>query len=165
MVNKKLYYEDLKKYTLQQYKNGKPFIAEFFAPDSNIWACDIDERSEHYLHSSYINVIVSGFVGIRSSEADMVTVNSQIPETWDHFCLEDLPHHGKRITVFYDDRMTGNRYKVDGINEIDNGLSVYLDGIGQGYSPNLPKLTIEMKSSNKPGPECKVNFSSTVYEI
>ena len=163
IVTKDLYYGELKKYALQQYKNGQPYVAESFHPDSNIWTCDIAQRSENYLHSTYNDLIISGLVGIRSSSEDQLIVNPQIPVTWDHFCLEDLTYHGSSITVVYDVRNAGKRYGLNGVTEVDRGLSIYVNGIRKGYSSDLSRLVIKIKSSDRPVPESKVNFSSSTY--
>ena len=60
ILNKDRYFDLLKKYALTQYKNGKPYIAEAHDPESNVWTYDILNRSEHYNHSSYTDLIITG---------------------------------------------------------------------------------------------------------
>jgi hypothetical protein len=76
--------------------------------------------SNHYNHSSYNNLIITGLCGIRPSEGDSLTINPLIDSSIGYFCLQDVLYHGHRITVVYDH--DGNKYNVG------KGLTVFVDG-------------------------------------
>ena len=162
-VTKKLYYDELKKYTLQQYKNGVPYIAESFHPDKNKWSCDIDERSEHYLHSSYNDLVISGLIGIRLNEGNELIINPQIPDTWNRFCLEDIPYRGRQITVVYDVRGDGSRYRLHQKDEVRAGLSVFVDGVLTAYTAQMHRLAVKITPYILPVKKHLVNFASSTY--
>lgn len=164
-VTKKNYYDELKKYAFQQYKRGSPYVAESFHPDKNQWICDINERSEHYLHSTYIDLIISGLIGLRLHAGNELFVSPQIPDTWDHFCIEDVPYKNRQITVVYDVRSDGNRYKLKQKEEVRSGLSVFVDGVLSAYSKRITRVKVQVTPHFKTQPEHKVNFASSVYSF
>jgi hypothetical protein len=66
-------------------------------------------RGDHYNHSSYADLIITGLVGLRPRADAKIEVNPLLPPgTWDWFCLEGVPYHGKILTILWD--RTGQRY-------------------------------------------------------
>ena len=65
-------------------------------------------RGDHYNHSSFADLIITGLVGLRPSADAKVRVNPLIPKSWDWFCLEGVPYHGKLLTILWD--RDGKRY-------------------------------------------------------
>lgn len=93
------------------------------------------ERGKDYNHSSFCDHIISGLVGIRPQHGNQLVVNPLLPEhTWDYFCLDRVPYHGKLLTILYD--KTGTKYGK-GI-----GLRVFVNGIEKASSPSLQRVTI-----------------------
>lgn len=76
--------------------------------------------SNHYLHSTFNNLIISGLCGIRPSKENTLTINPLIDNSISYFCLKDISYHGHRVTVVYD--REGDKYKVG------KGVSVFVDG-------------------------------------
>ena len=92
------------------------------------------ERGKDYNHSSYCDLIITGLVGLRPRADDTVEVNPLLPsDTWDYFCLDALPYHGRMLTIIYD--KTGKKYGK-GI-----GLRILADGKQIGASKTLGRLT------------------------
>ncbi|HET9823701.1 MAG TPA: discoidin domain-containing protein, partial [Chitinophagaceae bacterium] len=75
--------------------------------------------SNHYNHSSYNNLVITGLCGVRPAESDTLDIDPLIDNSIDYFCLDGLNYHGHELTILYDNN--GNRYKLG------QGLSVFLD--------------------------------------
>lgn len=99
---KNLFCYHLKKYTESQYRRGRPYIGEYLDETNGQWLMGDRERSKYYNHSTYNDLIITGLVGLRPSMDEGITVNPLIPDSWDYFCLDNLPYHGKLITIIYD---------------------------------------------------------------
>jgi hypothetical protein len=76
--------------------------------------------SNHYLHSSYNNLVITGLCGLRPSEADSLTVHPLVDSTIDYFMLKDIKYHGHDVTVVYD--RSGDKYKIG------KGVTVFVNG-------------------------------------
>jgi len=95
------------------------------------------ERGKDYNHSTYCDLIISGLIGIRPQEDDVLMVNPLLPDgVWDYFCLEDVMYHGKRITVLYD--KTGSKYNKG------KGLMIFVNGKQKTTSRNLSQLKCKL---------------------
>lgn len=119
-ISKKDYWEILKQYADQHYKNGKLNILENYYPDQKGAIADFDQRSEHYNHSEFNDLIITGLCGIRPSEGNKLEINPLVTEKVKYFCLENIRYHNQNLTILYD--KDGNQYKKG------KGLSVYVDG-------------------------------------
>ncbi|HCW07359.1 MAG TPA: glycogen debranching protein [Cytophagales bacterium] len=76
--------------------------------------------SDHYLHSTFNNLVISGLCGIQPSEGDSLDINQIIDSSIKYYCLSGLSYHGHDITVLYDD--SGEKYKIG------KGVKVFVDG-------------------------------------
>ena len=95
------------------------------------------ERGKDYNHSSFCDLVISGLIGIRPQEGNTLVVHPLLPDgKWDYFCLENVPYHGKNITVLYD--KTGKKYRK-GI-----GLIVFVNGKKVASSQGLSALKCEI---------------------
>ena len=95
------------------------------------------ERGKDYNHSGYCELIITGLIGLRPRADDTVVVNPLIPEgTWDYFCLDGVPYHGRSLTILYD---------KDGTNYNQGpGLHILADGKLIGSSPSLGRLKTKL---------------------
>jgi len=135
-IGNKDYFDLLKIYTKSQHMtlpDGTviPWIDEDLHPDTGAWlAREIMlewkrpdkqfDRGEHYNHSAYCDLIITGLIGLRPRPDDAIEVNPLLPEgTWDYFCLDRLPYHGRTLTILYD--RTGQKYHRGA------GLRIFLD--------------------------------------
>jgi hypothetical protein len=109
-VTKADYVKLLTAYAKTHRKDGKPYIAEACHPDSGSWdGHDSYNHSEHYFHSGYCDLIITGLVGLRPRDDDTVEVNPLVPDDWDYFALDGICYHDHRqVTILWD--RTGKRY-------------------------------------------------------
>ena len=114
------YLKILRLYTQQHYlPDGKINLVENYDPNLGgpivyyYW-------SNHYNHSSYNNLIITGLCGLRPSESDTLVINPLIDNSIQYFCLDEVLYHGHKLTVVYD--RDGTRYKMG------KGLTALVDG-------------------------------------
>lgn len=120
-------------YTRTQRKNGRPYIAEGANPDNGSWAgFDSYYHSEHYFHSGYDDLVITGVVGLRPRADDTLEVQPMAPESWDYFALDNVPYHGHKLSILWD--RTGNRYRRG------KGLVAIADGRTIARAPRLMRL-------------------------
>jgi hypothetical protein len=125
IINAGDYLRLLRQYTNQHYLNGKPDLQEDYDPDTGKAIVGL-QRSHHYNHSAYNDLIITGLVGLRPRPDQVLEVNPLLsgntkdgpPLTW--FCLENVLYHGRLVTILYD--RDGTHFRRGA------GLSVYVDG-------------------------------------
>jgi hypothetical protein len=136
-VSRADYLDLLHTYAISHRKNGKPYIAEALHPDTGSFeGHDSHNHSEHYFHSNFCDLVITGLVGVKAEDSDTLTIDPLAPATWDYFALDDLPYRGHRLAVFWD--KTGARYGRGA------GLHVLVDGKAAASSPNLGKLEVKL---------------------
>ncbi len=122
-VSKADYLKLLQVYARTHRKGGRPYIAEACHPDTGSWeGHDSYNHSEHYFHSGYVDLIITGLVGLVPREDDTVELRPLAPETWDYFALHDLSYHGHRLDVLWD--RTGKLFGGKGLHLFVNGEKV-----------------------------------------
>ncbi|HKB36506.1 MAG TPA: glycosyl hydrolase family 65 protein, partial [Gemmataceae bacterium] len=131
------YLKLLQVYAKSHRKDGKPYIAEACHPDTGSWeGHDSFNHSEHYFHSGYTDLIITGLVGLRTRDDDTVEVNPLAPREWDYFALDDVPYRGHRLSIVWD--REGRRYGLG------KGLHVLADGKKLASAERLQRLTAEL---------------------
>jgi hypothetical protein len=148
------YLKLLQTYARTQRKNGRPYIAEAAHPDTGSWeGHDSYNHSEHYFHSGYIDLILTGLVGLKPRADDVLEVQPLAPETWDYFGVHHVPYRGHRLGILWD--RLGTRYGVG------KGLHVYVDGGLVATSARLERVTGHMPAAVKPTPSriTTINFA------
>lgn len=64
-----------------------------------------------YNHSTFLDLIITGLIGIRPSKDSHFVINPMIPDpvktAW--FALDSIPYHGHTLTVIWD--RDGTRYQ------------------------------------------------------
>ncbi|GKT84257.1 six-hairpin glycosidase [Colletotrichum tofieldiae] len=124
----------LQQYAQQHYNNILD-IEENYDPDTGEPIVGLG-RSHHYFHSGYVDLILSGFVGIRPCEDDVLEVNPLAdPTAISYFRAERILYHGREVAVQWDS--TGERYG-------EAGLRVEVDGKVVASSEKLERLTAEV---------------------
>jgi hypothetical protein len=92
------------------------------------------ERGKDYNHSAYCDLIISGLVGLRPRVDDIIEVNPLVgADTWDWFCLDNVPYHGRIITIVWD--KTGKKYNKE------KGLRVFANGKEIAQSGTIGRVT------------------------
>lgn len=133
----------LRQYAGTQYKNGKPYVAEAHDPDADKWIYDGRDHSEDYNHSTFVDNILAGLIGLRAQPDDTLVINPLTPSSWDYFGLENLSYHGHSITVLWDS--TGSHYNQG------KGLRVYVDGKLASSRDTLGSAKVEVgEASHSP---------------
>jgi hypothetical protein len=119
-----------------------PFIDEDLNPLTGEWlarAMKIREktfygRGDHYNHSGYADLVITGVAGLRPRADSVVEVNPLVPPgTWDWFALDGVPYHGRVLSIVWD--RTGAKFGRG------QGLAVFADGAEIARAPDLRRVT------------------------
>lgn len=157
-ISKKDYLETLRIYTKShrlKREDGTtvPWIDENLNPETGDWIARTRlkgwkdgtwdpkkggiERGKDYNHSAYCDLIISGLIGLRPRADDRIEINPLLPDgTWDYFCLDRIPYHGRLLTILYD--KSGKRYGKGA------GLHLLVDGESIASAPRLQKLNASL---------------------
>ena len=152
-VSKQDYFNALQAYANTHYANAsdpqkpqnansptKSWIGETSSPKDGRWLTGGDTGKD-YNHSTFCDLIISGLVGLRPRADDIIEVNPLVPEgTWDYFCLDQVPYHGRTITILYD--KSGQRYGRG------KGLQVLADGRRVASSDRLNRVEGRLPPQN-----------------
>jgi mannosylglycerate hydrolase MGH1-like protein/glycosyl hydrolase family 65 len=118
-------------------ENLNPFTGQWQARSMKISKGTFNGRGDHYNHSGFADLVISGLVGLRPRADDVVEVNPLLPaDTWDWFCLDNVQYHGHELTVMWD--RTGSKF------ESGAGLRVFIDGAEVAQAPTLRRLTARL---------------------
>jgi len=140
-VTKADYANALQTYAKTQYKNGHPYVAEAHDPDQNSWIYDGYNHSEDYNHSTFNDLVLSGLLGLRPQDGATLRLQPLVPDSWDHFAVENVPYHGHNVTVLWD--RDGSHYG-QGL-----GMHVYLDGQLVRSSATLSDMTVAPRTGDR----------------
>src|SRR5262249_48822704 len=84
-------------------ENLNPFTRQWHARAMKIRKGKFDGRGDHYNHSGFADLVITGLVGLPPRPDDVVEVNPLLPEgRWDWFCLACVRYHGRDLTVLWD---------------------------------------------------------------
>ena len=146
-VSNRDYWQTFQIYTKSQrlkLDNGQvvPWIDEDLDPLAGVWqarAMKIRKktfygRGDHYNHSAYADLVITGVVGLRPRADSLVEVNPLLPpDTWEWFGLDRVPYHGHTLSIVWDENGTHfGRGK---------GLRIFSDGKEIARSPTLTRIT------------------------
>jgi hypothetical protein len=137
----------LAQYTALHYRDGTPDIEEDYDPATGKPIVGLP-RSHHYYHSSYVDLIISGLIGIRPRADAVLEVNPLVPRDPDDanalawFALENVPYHGHLVAVIYD--RDGSHYHRGA------GLQLFVDGRRVAQAPALARLTVPLGQAPLP---------------
>jgi hypothetical protein len=132
-VTKADYVRLLRVYSRTQRLDGRPYIAEAANPDNGSWdGHNAFHHSEHYFHSGYVDLIITGLVGLRPRADSLLEVNPLAPDDWPYFALDGVAYHGHRVSIIWD--RDGTRYHRGA------GLTLLVDGRAIATSPRLGRL-------------------------
>ena len=124
VVSREDYVKLMGVYARSHRKKGSPYIAEACHPDTGSWeGHDSYNHSEHYFHSGFNDLIITGLVGLKSRADDTIEIDPLAPADWDYFAVDDLSYRGRRVSIIWD--KTGERYgKGKGLRIIGDGFVV-----------------------------------------
>jgi hypothetical protein len=110
-----------------------PFTGEWQARSTKIKKGTFNGRGDHYNHSAYADLVITGLVGLRPRSDDALEVNPLLPEgAWDWFCLDNVLYHGRIVTILWD--RTGRHFGRG------RGLRLLVDGREVARSARLSRL-------------------------
>ncbi|MBV2148004.1 discoidin domain-containing protein [Sphingobium sp. AS12] len=139
-VTRSTYMRLLRQYAALHYQGDKLDLEEDYHPETGQPIVGLD-RSHHYFHSGFNDLILTGLVGIRPRADDMLEVNPLLPDASDPqalgwFRVQDVPYHGHRIAVTWD--ADGSHYRRG------KGLAIEVDGRQVARRDTLGRIEIPM---------------------
>jgi hypothetical protein len=143
-IDRNDYLRLLRLYTRQHFlAPGHLDLQEDYDPDKGGPIVGL-ERSHHYLHSTYVDLILSGLLGVRPRSDNILEISPLLPDkaadgarTIHFFAVQHIAYHGHDVTVVYDDK--GSRYRLG------KGLSVFVDGQRASGPGPLKRTLIELR--------------------
>ena len=154
-VTKADYLKLLTTFAKTHRRNGKPYLAEACHPDTGSFeGHDGYNHSEHYFHSSFNDLVITGLAGLTPRDDDTLEVKPLAPAEWAYFALDNVPYHGHLVSILWD--RDGTRYKRG------KGLRLFVNGKEVSSSPTLSPIVVKL--SMVPPPERRetstvVNFA------
>jgi hypothetical protein len=134
----------LKQYALLHYnpkRGGILDLEEDYYPDTGAPIVGL-KRSPHYFHSGFVDLVLSGFVGLRPHSDDVLEVNPLADaSTIKYFRADNILYHGHEVAVQWD--ATGSKYRTA-------GLQVEVDGKVVASSPKLARLKVSISRISPP---------------
>ncbi|MDR3727466.1 MAG: trehalase family glycosidase [Terracidiphilus sp.] len=107
-----------------------PWLDEAVDPDTGQWVTrqllidrknPLQGRGAYYNHSGFVDPLITGLIGLRPREDNVIDLNPLLPAgAWSYFALDGLPYHGHSLSIVYDS--TGRRYHRGA------GLTLLVDG-------------------------------------
>jgi len=136
----------LRQYTGQHFLSpGHPDIQEDYNPDTGQPIVGLT-RSHHYSHSTYVDLILSGLVGIRPRADEVLELNPLLPaetpsgtQPIRYFAVQGVLYHGHEVSAIYD--ADGSRYRIG------RGFTVFVDGKRVSGPGALGRVEIPLPAS------------------
>ena len=149
------YLKILRLFTKQHYlPDGKINLVENYDPNFGgpivhyYW-------SNHYNHSTFNNLVISGLCGIRPLAGDSLTINPLIDTSIKYYYLGNVNYHGHKLTIVYD--ADGTKYNSG------KGLTVYVDDKNATLTQTGSKYIVAIGSPIKPeSPEQPFNYALNI---
>jgi hypothetical protein len=138
VVSSRDYLEAFQTCVHSQHYDGKPYVGEYLDEVTGQWLKGKQERSRYYNHSTFADLVITGLVGLRPRDDDLVEVQPLLPAgTWGWFCLDGVTYHGRTLTVLWDE--DGKRYnRGQGLTVLANGRTVAHAGTLEKVTGKLP---------------------------
>lgn len=152
VISRADYFHLLRIYALTHRKDGKPYIAEAANPFTGSWeGHDGYNHSEHYFHSGFCDLIITGLAGVKPRDDDTFEVDPLAPADWPWFALDDLPYHGRRMSIIWD--RDGTRYGLGA------GMTILADGKPIATSKTLGKISAKLPAAAPAKAPVQVNYA------
>jgi len=162
-ITKSDYLHLLRQYTQQHFLTpNHPDLQEDYNPDTGVSIVGLS-RSHHYNHSTYIDLILTGLIGIRPRADNILELAPLIPTATTsneppirYFALQDVAYHGHNLTILYD--ADGTRYHTG------RGLSISIDHKHTFGPVPLSNVKIPLPQpphAGAPGPDSRTRGTTT----
>jgi hypothetical protein len=146
IVTKADYLKLLHTFAASHRKDGKPYLAEALHPDTGSFeGHDSYNHSEHYFHSGFCDLVITGLVGLKPRGDDTFEIQPLAPDDWDYFALDDVPYRGRRLGIVWD--KLGTRYGIG------KGLHILVDGKPVASSARLERMTTPLPKLESTAPD------------
>jgi hypothetical protein len=155
-VNRKDYLRVLRQYATQHSLDGVLNLQEDYDADTGKPIVGLD-RSHHYNHSGFVDLIITGLCGIRPRSDEMLEVNPLLSDDISWFCLENVSYHGNLVTIVWD--VDGKKYGRGA------GLSIYVNGTLAVKPGALTSVTIPIKTLATKGKAKEIDSALNIYRI
>jgi hypothetical protein len=133
-VKKEHYFRAMQTYVKSQHRDGRPYIGEYLDESNGEWLKGDNPRSRNYNHSTFCDLVIAGLVGLVPRADETIEISPLLPaDSWDWFCLDQLPYHGKMLTILWD--RTGTHF------DRGKGLNLFVNEMPVAQSSNLSTLT------------------------
>ncbi len=144
----------LRQYAALHYQGAKLDIEEDYHPETGQPIVGLD-RSHHYFHSGFNDLVLTGLVGIRPRADDVLEVNPLLPDAADPqslgwFRVQDVPYHGHKIAVTWD--ADGSHYRRG------RGLAIAVDGREIARRDTLGRVEIPLPRAATPAIARPINL-------
>jgi Mannosylglycerate hydrolase MGH1-like glycoside hydrolase domain len=114
-----------------------PFTGEWLARAMKLRKSGFYGRGDHYNHSGYADLVITGLAGLRPRADDKIEIQPLAEGFgWDWFCLDRLPYHGRMLTLLWD--RNGARFARG------RGFALYADGREIARTPKLGRLLVDL---------------------
>ena len=152
-VSREDYYKLLHIFAISHRKDGVPYLAEALHPDTGSFeGHDGFNHSEHYFHSSFNDLVITGLLGLKTDEANTLTFDPIIPAAWTYFAIDDVPYQGHLISLTYD--RDGSHYYRGA------GMKLWVDGKIVRESERVSEFSVPLPSATKDAPAPrKLNYA------
>lgn len=130
------YLHSLRLFAQQHYlPDGTLNLVENYDPNKGgpIVLC---EWSNHYLHSTFNNLIITGLCGFQPMADETLKFQPLIDNSILYFSLSDVNYHGHKVSVLYD--KTGEKYHSG------KGFKVFIDGVNAALSIKDNTYTVQV---------------------
>lgn len=145
-VTPSVYMRLLRQYAALHYQGKRLDIEEDYHPETGKPIVGLD-RSHHYFHSGFNDLVLTGLVGIRPRADDVLEVNPLLPDAGDPqslawFRVQDVPYHGHKVAITWD--ADGSHYGRG------KGLSIEVDGREVARRDTLGRVEIPVARAATP---------------
>jgi hypothetical protein len=149
VINPADYLRLLRLYTRQHFLTpGHLDLQEDYNPDTGGPIVGLN-RSHHYAHSTYVDIILSGLIGIRPRSDNILEVAPLLPDKPTRvspkihfFAVQGIAYHGHDIAIIYDD--SGEKY------QLGKGLSIFVDGERTTLPGPVKRTLVKLKAAQQP---------------
>jgi len=140
VISRADYVKLLQIFSKSHRKEGKPYLAEALHPDTGSFeGHDGYNHSEHYFHSSFNDLVITGLAGLKTRADDTLEIDPLFPQDWAFFAMDDIPYRGRKISILWD--RDGSRYGKG------SGLRVLADDREIAAAPTLGKLSVKLPAA------------------